>query len=294
MSYSKYITTAAIALLLSMGLVSCGEDFFTTTVELEIPKHKTRLVVHAFNLNQSRIVALVTKSLPITDGPGSRQQYLIDDAQVKLYKNDQFVSLFAKSTDASEYNYVLDLSENIEAGAKYTLQIEHDTIDNAQVSTVALPQANIIEVAFQADGGLNDEGESTSAVEVTINDPADEENYYEVALSANQPYDLYISSIDPSASRSLEYKNLLVSDATFDGERKTFPIQISPDRMHSQDYTLYWRQISKAQYVYSKAMRQSFDQGDNPFASPIQLNSTVENGFGFFGLQGISVINVPK
>lgn len=39
-------------------------------------------------------------------------------------------------------------------------------------------------------------------------------------------------------------------------------------------------------------MRQTFDLGDNPFASPVQIPSNIEGGFGFFGLMEIQRIIV--
>ena len=99
---------------LSLGLIlvfitffsSCDEDFFTQVVEVEIPEHESLIVLIGLWTSQDTLLELlVSNSLSILDN----NDYTIpEDADVKLYKNDNPVGAFILNDESFKYEFLLN------------------------------------------------------------------------------------------------------------------------------------------------------------------------------------------
>lgn len=283
----------ATLLFLSLCLISCDEDFFSTTITLDPPEHTPRLVVHAFNTTENTLIAQITRTTALSEVEINGDDRFVYDAIATLYKEDQLIGeleLFADPINQNFYNYYLDINENFEEGINYTLVVNHPDFSEVR-STVQMPKASIIlDTEFIFEGGLDETGSPRSAIDVKINDLIGKRNFYEVSISRGGTATTYVSSLDPSVSRSLNYDDVIISDASFDGEEKILRLQIG--KSNQDNRFVAWRDISEAHYIYSKTMRSSFDVGENPFTSPVQIKGNIENGFGLFSLMNLQVIEV--
>ena len=284
-----------ITFLLSIFFISCDEDFFTTTIEVDPPEHSPRLVVHAFNTDFLTIVAQISKSTAVGDFGTFGVERYIYDATAKIYQNGNFLAdmqVVASPDNLNEFNYSAQLPGAITPNDIYTIEVEHPSYPTVRASSSIVPGTEIISTAYVIDGGLDDTGSERSAVDIRFNDPENQVNYYEVSVTEGANSVTYASSLDPSTSRSLYDNSVIISDASFNGEEKILRLQIGRSENPDRKIELIWRTITGIQYQYSKSMRQTFDLGDNPFASPVQIPSNVDGGFGFFGLMEIQRITV--
>lgn len=148
-------------------------------------------------------------------------------------------------------------------------------------------------------------------VKITVDDPAGEENFYEIKLftyfedsifayfGANEEDKIFLevvpitsmvyysSSEDLSAELGTEAEQSVFSDVLFDGESKVFRLNYlygDLGRSSSANNKLVVEVIavSKDYYRYKTSVEsQSFSDGD-PFSEPVFVYSNVENGYGIF------------
>jgi hypothetical protein len=282
-------------LLVSLLFSACDEDFFTTTIEVDPPQHTPRLVVHAFNTDFLTIVAQVSRSTTVGEFGVFGVERYIYDAEARIYKNGNFLAnmnLVASPDNLNEFNYSVQLPGAITPNDTYTIEVKHPDYPTVTAHSVMEPATEIISSDYLMDGGLDDTGSERSAVDIRFKDPENIVNYYEASITEGGNSITYTSSLDPSTSRSFNENSVIISDVSFDGEEKILRLQIGRNENPDRRIELVWRTITEIQYQYSKSMRQTFDLGDNPFASPVQIPSNIEGGFGFFGLMEIQRIIV--
>jgi len=102
-----------------------------------------------------------------------------------------------------------------------------------------------------------------------------------------------IDTFDPAAQEGISYANLIVNDLSFDGESKTLPIIFN--RQSSQaidDLFVLWRVTSEDHYLFNKTARRQINTEENPFSTPVQIYSNIENGIGIFSIVNEQLIKV--
>jgi hypothetical protein len=287
------IRTTLLAVLTTLALSSC-EDFFETTIDIPPPEHEPQIVVSAFNQSPTLITALITQSIGI-DELSSSDAFFLWGATVDVYRNDEYLQAMEQVGDENQfveqYNYEIELDEALATGDVIRLEISYPDLPDASVTTIMPPAPTIVSVDYEENGGVTPDGREVGALDIRFVDEAGIAAFYEVAAidsnddQINNGYQMYLESTDPSASRSLEWNSLLISDISFDGLDKI--VRVQADQLpfkQSGSVFLIVSSITEDHYNYSKAYRQQFDTGDNPFASPVQIPTVVQGGFGFFGL----------
>ncbi len=277
--------------------MACSEDFFSTTLEVDPPPHVDRVVVHAFaNAYHSYIKVNVTKSYAIDqDNP----QYLITDAEVVVSSNSGQSRVIPFSAFGPFY-YTLDLEQGFFVpGETYTLSVKVDGFDEVRSSQTVPEIVDVNALEFIEDGGINNEGEERSGVDFEFLDPS-QENFYEVGVlidptlngNPEHGYPTYLESLDPNTHRGYTFENLLVDDASYNGELKKISLQIYPTSTSEAEskFIFQWRSITKDYYQYSRTLRRFEESKDNPFASPVQIYNNIENGIGIFSISNDSYL----
>lgn len=293
-----------IVLVAFLALQSC-EDFFTTTIKVDPPEHKEQLAIHGFFTAQDSLIRVSVATSVGLLGDTRDDLNKINDAEVTLYTGGNKVAELNYDPDSPNnfYNYAFVFDRPlIELGNDFELQVTHPDYPDVSVSQ-SIPQAVIPEnIVFVDNAGVDENGTPVSGLDITIDDPAGEENYYEVRLVVVDTsfgeiygYPEYISSIDPSTSPGANYEELLVTDNNFDGAGYTLRITFSN---YVKDRILYlqWNTIPKDQYLYSKSIRASNDASDfgGPFAEPVSIYSNIENALGVFAINNSTVIEIQK
>lgn len=280
-------------LLLCVFMTSC-EDFFETSVKIDIPEQENRIVVHSFYENgvDTAFRFLITKTRGVLER-SSAQDYL-NDADIRLLINGAEASIIPEPViDPSENRNAFNFrSENVqlEPGAKVELSVDHP--DHREVfSSQNLPGLVVPDSAiFIPNAGLDSDGIRVSGIDIYFRDPPDIKNYYQISIFRirdNQfsPSSVFISSIDPATTQYSS--NILVDDEIFDGEYRRLRVQIrawGTPNLETDTFEVQFSSITRDIYLYGRSIEQYFYSVDNPFTTPAQLYNNIENGIGIFSV----------
>ena len=288
-------------ILFSILLISC-EDFFETTLELEEPVFQEQLVVNSIltnlTINESR--ALISKTVGLNE---TEESSLISDAEVKIIYPDKSEYFLNNKPDADRYlgfNYEGQIPELI-VGEEYEIQV---TADNKTVrSKVKMPnEARLVSAVYKENGGLDEDGDQVSAIDIVIDDNPDEVNYYRIgATKSTNGYsiELYLDSNNAFAVESASYPDLLIKDEQFNGEKFKLRLQFNDYDFYGgppqpSEYLVIINSISKDQYDHDRKLFGYLENFDNPFASPVQLTSNIEGGLGLFAIENATIVDVEQ
>lgn len=290
-SLLKMLSVVFPLFVILLGLASC-ENFFESVVEVDLPEHQPLLAVHSFTstTKDSTIKVLVTRSRGIFEEE-SDGDYL-NDAQVNLSSNlgeIQLTSLpIEQQFNSRHFNFEseeIDFDEEVE----FELQVEFSNM-KAVHSTQIIPALTMPDsVVYVDNAGLNQDGFRSSALDIYFNDPAGIENYYQIIANYSPDPEFgeqsfYIESIDPATT---PYgRSLLVSDLTFNGEEKRLRVIFENYFGDSEaaHFFIEWKCITEDLYRYGRSIERYENSYDNPFITPAQLFTNIEDGLGVFAI----------
>ncbi len=288
-----------ILILIALSLVSCGEDFFDTTLDIDIPAHEPKLVIHAYGSTMDSFLKIqLTRSQALDENENNISQLFIANAEINVYEDNEFLLTVPENSGASSssyaFNYISEpLSGNFKEGSTYKIVVKVSGYPIAEASCILPPRQFPQDLAFEEEGGINEEGDQRSSVKMTIDDEATIDNYAEARITLKQlggqdEYftTTYTSSVDPSVIQGAFSVSALISDESFNGELKKLDLQMYPTTINDIDGRLYllWRSISYEHYQFIKTLKAFHDNEDNPFTTPTQIFTNVKNGLGIFSV----------
>lgn len=289
----KYLYQLFIPLLILAVTFSGCDDAFETTLEIDPPAHTDRLVIHAYgSTNGEDLKVHLTRSSALLDDINNN---LISGAKVTLWKGQEEIAELQEVTSGSDFrfNYILpEGSITYEKGTTYRLEVQADGFETA-IGTATVPNdIPLLKQKFEEDGTSLESGDFNSEIEIEFQDPANQENFYEVGVvllinNGGNPYydEVYTETYDPAAQEGISYSNLIINDLSFDGELKNLPLIIERfDEQAVDNMYVLWRITSEGHYLFNKTARKQDDLNENPFSSPVQVYSNIENGIGIFSI----------
>lgn len=297
----KYLRQLYIPLIaFSMMLVSC-EDAFETTLTIDPPEHIDRLVMHAYgSTNDNDLQVSLSKSTPLLSSNTPSQ---ISNAIVTLWKGDALIATLEEVNNgfSAEFNYILPSGTIVyEKGSTYRLEAEATGFEKIIGRATVPNDVPLQDLRYEEEGTSLEPGDFNSEVEIDFEDAPQEENFYEIGLrrfveNFGNPFyrEIDIDTFDPAAQEGISYANLIVNDLSFDGESKTLPIIFN--RQSSQaidDLFVLWRVTSEDHYLFNKTARRQINTEENPFSTPVQIYSNIENGIGIFSIVNEQLIKV--
>ena len=300
--------------------------FFLATCEKEIdltnPHESKKNVINAiFAVDSTMEVVLYKSNLPLSK---NEKFDLITDATIEIEESGTKESLIfsgGKYISSGEPEGSYKSLKKVEIGKTYHLTVEGKGIYNLK-SSIKIPDVpNITNPIFVTtiDG---------DELHFTINDPAGEENFYEVAIYYSF-YNIIYNDTDtlfegPYTDQAyLEIKNdnqnpieavngsglLLFKDELFNG--KNYPVKLSIFTVSNQYYedeyipedvpkygailidaNLQISTINKGLYEYNLSVQKQQETVGSPFAEPTQIKSNIENGLGVFGARNTAFFPV--
>jgi len=304
----KILFFAAFIFLFS----ACSEDFFNQVVDIDPPKYEKQLVAHmktgindtAMSLSVSRNFGVLEK-VPVGG-------WAVAGALVTMWEGDQILATFTQASIASDFQSALLSPGFFQAGRTYTLQISHPDFDTVN-ATQTMPQVPAVDsVTFDREGGLNAFGEELSAIDVYLQDPAGEINFYEIFIVGE--YEYVDSVFDDSGN--LEYVDTLLYESYFTPEGSDDPnvqfgmnntVLISDQFFNGKPYKLnariyrfqrppgyavYVRNLTEDYYLYSISALRKYNTEGIPFVEPVFVHGNLDNGIGIFGLHNEVVVRV--
>lgn len=288
-----------------MSLFSC-EDFFSTTLDIDPPTSEDLLAVHAFGSTRTNeLEVLVGRTLSV-DKVADNTSF-VNDAVVKLYLGEDLIHELESIPEPSintRFNfYMPDDIHVFEKGSEYRIEVEAQGYPLATAVCQIPNDINPTAVIFEEDAGTDFDGYEYSGINIKFNDPSGEENFYEMTALYGYPdgsgelrFDhRYTEFIDASIQYGID--NLIANDNTFDGDEKTFELQIgriSPEFEPDELEKLYlnWRITTEAHFLFNKTVNALYQNEDDPFSSPVQVYSNIENGVGLFSIVNETFLKV--
>jgi hypothetical protein len=303
---------------------SCGEKFFDTTLELPTPEHTPVMAVSAFinSTDSDSLKFKITRTYGLFEERPTDSRDNLSGATVKLFEDGNLLYDFEEENTEFDAGYISPtLSEAFGGeGKTYKLEVSHPDYGTAtatQVMPNAVPLTNVeyrqLESNEIFEGGSGE-------FRLVFDDPADEENYYEVA--ASQKYwipardssgmiipdslikitqEIYLGSDgppDPNVTEGFNDVAMLISDKNFDGQTFTLSAEFyeysefEGGEVDPPVYTIYWRSVSKDYFNYSKSLLDNERAQNNPFAEPVSLYTNIDGGVGAFCLRSELVYEV--
>ena len=273
---------------------------------IELPDHDSRLVLNAqvFQSDTSSNI-IVTESIGITDTfLAVQNEALTNSADLTLYTPDQGAITGYVYKQPSEYENVqlpfwkFDYQDYI-AGETYKVEATADGYDMIVAHATVPYEPGLVDVEVTIREGTPTTFFVRDRFEITINDPADQENYYQIradyiiddnGFESLRKYRFYDTPQNPIDESFLENHITVISDKSFNGTEHKF---ITYGERGSYDFreirfTIF--EISKEAYDYQVA----FDRWntDNPFAEPVTFPSNIDNGFGIFSISSKPVVQI--
>ncbi|MFK7981600.1 MAG: DUF4249 domain-containing protein [Saprospiraceae bacterium] len=301
-----------ISILLPFLLLGCGEDFFDSVTEIEIPEHEPQLVVRAnFNATYGKEYGYYVRlnhTLGILD---TTEYQEVDDATVTLFEAGELKASFEKPVDDS-YWYRTDKMELV-ANKNYTLSVNSPTYGSAEATRQLPRKIPIIAATYEADGAVDRYGDRGDEVTIQFQDFAGEQNYYTIQIVATYTFEGldtsfvidnflidYLSPVDPLLD---DLDQLYLTDVSFDGEIYTTRVSLNLMEAGSIEYAgaknlaaekidVQLISISKDEYLFEKTLSAYRDNDGNPFAEPVVIHENIEGGSGIFTLSVTDVFSI--
>lgn len=303
-----FIHTLAGALLLSL---SACEQFFNQIVEIDPPAYEPSLVFHQIvETGDSSIQLLLTRNYGILETVEDPEKWYVSGAQVEWWQDGQKIRTLSPLSPDSSFVYTGTFPSPIQSGKNYEIRVSHPDFPSVTATQTAPPPLpSLLNKKITVGPPGNFPGEVTQQVEVSFQDPADSENYYELSIGAKYKY-LNFIGFDPqgnptydtleSISENIYLKRsfdpllvngwgdaLLVSDRSFNGQAYIFKAEFLsyqyPNEFPPQ-YFIQIRNCSKEYYQWSRSYYQQYNTSGNPFVEPVSVFNNLENGLGIFGM----------
>ena len=193
-----------------------------------------------------------------------------------------------------------------QAGQIYSIKVQTEGMEKVSAMDT-LPETGIFKMTnFIPEAKFDEEGYLFSEIEIEINDPADEKNYYELAAMGFDEYEDYDEDGNTIIIRSSGFAGLrsdnvyvqnegdadyypltiLLGDELFNGKTVRIKSYVSYNKGYTKKWYVLYRNISETYYHYKKKLIRHYENQYHDFwdgtGNPVQLYSNIENGYGIF------------
>jgi len=283
-----------------------------TVIDLDIPPHESVLVLNGLLDTDTNAQIIISHSVGAFSG--GRPSF-ISDANVLLYKDDQFIdSLLLDMTNLIYVNY--DDDYNVDSLAMYyyksdsiadkntTYRIEVDHYDYPSISAETFIPDDITVYNIDVDTTSN---EDKIGLTFSFGDDANQQNYYRLKLfsSCTKEWengdgdieelgfrgDTRFMSNDPSFPSDIPFdgytfegNNVIFTDALFNGQQKTITLDVISNLKYADCDTVIIRfsTFSNDTYSYYNSLGDHSEKGELGLfgGEVIPVYTNVENGLG--------------
>lgn len=270
-------------------LVAC--DSFTTTVDVDDSGYVDQMVVGAILSSEDfNTEVYVGKNRSFLDS-GPFQDYNLSGAEVVVEKISTGEVIEVSESDDTQTNYdMVNPGGNFYEPGSYNFTVNHPSYPSS-VTTLEFPESSSIEnMEFELEGGSDIDGNPVSRISFDFQDDASEENYYAFELEIDDRR-TWVETLDASAIQGSDYRELIISDESFNGQKKRMRLTFSPWQVNDgEEHTLSikWSSVNEGYYLLGKTVRQQQNAIDNPFASAVQVFSNVNDALGVIGFTSVT------
>lgn len=294
-------------ILLLLITISCTKE-----IVIDIPAQKPSLVVYStlvpfsYSNTHRQLQLSLQSSLHIFDTTPQR----ISDALVLYFENKVLKDTLEYSDQSQTYMVTKKIPDFPVAGNHYSILIKKDGYESISAETVIPRQVKIKDVVVTPVAYFDEDGWVHSEIAMTFEDPADEINFYEVALtdiafSEDNPDSFYeLTTNDKLVTGESYYpslmqfdvrkpKYLLFSDAAINGKSHTLLMYYSPpqginDQLFIKFHyiSVQLRNVTEEYFKYKTTLIQHLNSKKEDIlygtGEPVNTISNIKNGYGLF------------
>lgn len=283
----------------------------TKIIEIEIPEETPKLVAYATIVPYSfptpkPLNLTLQRSNYIFD----TSQVFISDATVLYYEDNNVIDTLAYSDSTQTYIITENMSDYPVHGKQYSIKIIAPGFDTITSNTIVPAIINIIDTVVTPIAFFDELGSVFSEIAITFNDPGDETNFYEVAVSDiafsyDDPSSFYELTTNDNLITSESYypsllrfdvdkpKYLLFTDKTINGMTHTLNLYYTPPQIEEENryisnhyISIHLRNVTEDYYQFKTSMIQHLYNRDEDIlygsGEPLNVISNIKNGYGLF------------
>ncbi|MDG1350274.1 MAG: DUF4249 domain-containing protein [Crocinitomicaceae bacterium] len=272
----------------------------TKEIEFDAQDIAPRIVVNSLFTNDSLWTANISRSVGVLE---TTSYTSIEDADVSIFDGNgvQVTAL----TNQGDGLYTSPTGATPQADELYTIEVNAPGYTSVS-ATNRIPTAVQIN-SIDTVSSTNSDGENILETTINFQDPSANENYYMVevlvkgtwidefegdTIEFREPLqiscnDINVETINRFNSGGFEntYLYLMLKDENFDGEDYALTFSVI-NYAELKDLELFGEirlvNTSAAYFNYLKSFNMYQSASGNPFATPVQVYSNVENGMGIF------------
>lgn len=289
----KQLLYISAAILTVFFIGSCG-DALSTRLEIDPPEFEKEMTLTTFiDAYDVQVNMFIGENRGILES-GDFDDYGLDDAKLTITKESEGISIdtdkdgFASTSGPFNFSMIFFNNNFFEPGDKYTFLLEHRDFESSETTLDFPSRGAVLEnIVYKREDGLDEEFDQASSITFDIVDDPAKNNFYEIQASTEvgigNDFSFWISCIDPVARKGRPEDNILISDATFNGERKTITIRFDRylyDPEVHENLELKFRTVNEGFYRNSISLAKYYDTEGTPFTSPVQIHSNVNDALG--------------
>lgn len=283
----------------------------TKEIVIDIPEKAPSLVIESvllpFDLNGPQLGVKIFESISVFDTSANKS---ITNANVLIYRNGQlFDTLFYDNSTDHFYPFGYGPFQGPVAGDHFRLEATAPGFPAVAAETTIPEKVLLDTVTIDRIGFFDESGSVYSKLSVSFSDPSDEDNFYELVVSAIgeeykpkafrslKTYETFIINEPhyPPETR-IDLKNpsrLLFNDKTFAGQHVEMSCYFSANQRMGGEHVLnaeilavHLRNVSPEYYHFQTTLLHSSynRQADILYGlgEPLNVASNVESGYGLF------------
>lgn len=280
---------------------SCGEDFFETSVEIEIPDHTPTIALSGVVEEGAEIFETFVS---FSQSKNAQSQLTpLNDAKVRLLKDGNLLAELTYQDSSNNFAAAL-LPDDLTQGSTYKIEAEHPDYEPV-FAEQSIPSAVLIDqFEYDSSGTVDQFGETADKLKITLTDRPSENNYYLATAFRKRSYFdgfdtvsytqvIELMTLDPSIVYGYSensYVGLpMISDAAFPGKKYELIFNAYELYLNKGDeIVVELKTITRARYLFLLSLKGYYDSDGNPFAEPVTVFSNIENGNGAFGAEAVS------
>lgn len=288
-----------------LTLLGC-EDFFDTTIDIDPPSYEKKLVLLGrASAGDTAMVLRFSENIGILENDTTAVYLSGVNTTVYLNGASQKIVEFKENSSfgfVSKYKVLFD--RRLQSNDSISIEANYQSLPPISTSAIIPSAPTIKKISYQIDGGINQENEEISKVEVSYqsNDAFVYTAAYAESLIVYCTNWVFEDGMDKCLSFDTSLNTNLIEiqdpDAAYgiflkkDNKTKqainlttTFSQYIFDDGWGDQDTMskfITFETYNKESYEYLISARNYDNSIDNPFSTPVNVKSNINDGYGVF------------
>jgi hypothetical protein len=268
-------------------------------VDVDVPRQPSKITLNAAFTSDSTWNVQLRKSKYVLD----EGEYLpIMDAILTIKEDGVIVDELIHMNDGF---YMSQTGHEPVMGRQYEIEASAPGYETVSAQSSLPSHTEIISGVYEFHGNQqSSQNNYNFSIDLTFNDPASEENFYEIEVFIDYAYydpiqddtihqlqPIYAFTDDPAFANE-NYNGIIFDDKIVNGKQVQIRVKGGDFWGDQTKYVVKLRSLSKDLYRYKLTSEVQWSIDGDPFAQPVHVHNNINNGFGIFGGFQESMIEV--